>query len=70
MSGIKVSLHPENIPLYANDVPYVKEYADGSVDYCLGASYESAGQVIRALIEVKDERMKKESKEKMDELPD
>jgi hypothetical protein len=56
MAEIKAYLHKENIPLYVKDTPYVKEYADGSVDYCLGANYESAAMVIKALIEIKKNR--------------
>lgn len=56
MKAVESNLHSENIPLFVNDVPYVKEYADGSVDYCLGSDYESAGKVIRALVAIREER--------------
>lgn len=55
MKPIITKLHEENIDAYMNDEPYVKEYEDGTVDYCLGRSYEQAATVIKALLVISRE---------------
>ncbi len=67
MRPIITKLHEENVDEYMNDEPYVKEYEDGTVDYCLGRSYEQAAIVIKALLAIREHRMisrKAESKAK------
>ncbi len=54
-SNSRTQLHPENIDKFVGNVPYVKLYGNGVVDYCLGDSYEEAGKVIRTLIRLKEE---------------
>jgi hypothetical protein len=54
-SNARTQLHPENIDKFINNVPYVKLYEKGVVDYCLGDNYEEAGKVIRTLIRLKEE---------------
>lgn len=54
---MKSKLHDDNQQKYLNDMPYIVEYEeDGTVDYCLGKSYEDAAKVIKGLLEIKKQR--------------
>lgn len=56
MKPIITKLHEENIDAYMQDEPYVKEYDDGTTDYCLGNTYDQAAVVIKALMAIRESR--------------
>lgn len=58
MSSFALKLKPENVDKYVKSVPYVKVYAGGTIDYCLGSNYDQAGKVIRTLLELKEKTKK------------
>ena len=61
---MKSKLHDENQQKYLNDMPYIVEYEeDGTVDYCLGKSYEDAAKVIKGLLEIKKQREEEKERE-------
>ncbi len=54
MKTSDVKLHKENVDKFIHDVPFVKVYKDGTIDYCLGMNYEEAGKVVRTILALKD----------------
>lgn len=44
--------------MYINDMPYVVELEDGTVDYCLGKDYDDAAMILRVLLSIRRRKKK------------